>query len=332
MEHRPINPSTTTLYRDGAVVVDPGFSGTQLDYTNGLITFRDPPEAETIWELIGTKWRYFSDEDLGIFISTALEQHVHNRGDDAGSDFTSGDIKPVEEYPIAILSVIQALWALATDAAFDIDIFAPDGVNIPRSERYRQLMGMIGARQGQYDELAQALNIGLHRVEVFTMRRTAKLTNRLVPVFLPQEYDDGSRPKRVHFPPMLQGTAPIKTGIANYDHEIISGDSYKVTLDFPYSLAGCEIANEIRRSIPQSRTGTVGPAVRSFEMNVIDAENGIIELSLSPEDTRTLPYSAYWEMQIKRPEDSAAKTAMRGMVKATNNEIVRSGGIVVPPA
>ena len=96
----------------------------------------------------------------------------------------------VEQYPIAILAVIEALWALATDASFDINIFAPDGVTIPRSERYHQLVNMINQRQEQYRTLCSALNIGLWRLEIGTLRRVSRHTNKLVPIYMPQEIDD----------------------------------------------------------------------------------------------------------------------------------------------
>ena len=41
------------------------------------------------------------------------------------------------------------------------------------------------------------LNIGLHRIETFTLRRISRLTNRYVPIYRPQEVDDGSIPQRV---------------------------------------------------------------------------------------------------------------------------------------
>lgn len=322
LEHRPIDPTTLTIYKD-QVETDLITAGASLDHRAGMLVFADPPPAGELWEVEGQKWRYFSDEDMQVFIDTAMAQHSHNRGDDSGGDWTSGDIDPVEEYPIAILSVIQALWALATDAAFDIDILAPDGVNIPRSERYRQLLDMIGSRQAQYDELSAALNIGVKRLETMTVRRIAKNTNRLVPVYLPKEFDDHTRPKRVLYPPMLQGTKPIKTNIGTYDHDVVSGDPYKMQLDFEFDITDCIIKNAIRRAPMSSRTTVITRPLREFTQTVIDAENGILELSLTGKETRWLPYNSYWEIQVQKPGEEEPTTYMRGLVRATNNEVVR---------
>ena len=330
LEHRPIDTSTVVILQDGVEVSNPEIS---IDPDSGILVFPEPPPVGEVWEVEGTKWRYFSDEDLSKFLSTAIYEHTYSRADSAGMDFTLGDLKPVEEYPIALRATIMALWALATDASFDIDILAPDGVNIPRSERHRQLMAMIGARQQQYDEIASALNVGLHRIEVYTVRRVAKLTNRLVPVLLPQEFDDRSKPKRVLFPPMLQGTDPVATGIANYDWDIVTGDACGTTFDFPFDLTGCIVENAIRRGATGGYPASVvGPPVQEFTQTVVDAAAGQLRLSLTGDQTRTLPYNCYWELQVKRPGDTDPVTKMRGMVRVTNNEIVRGDKNAEPVA
>ena len=323
IEHRPINESSLVLLHEGAVVVDPEAAGIYLDHDTGVLVFDTPPDAGELYELQGKKYRYFTDSDLQIFIDTAIAQHSDGRGDDSGGDFTTADIRPVEEYPTALYATIQALWALATDAAFDIDIISPDGVNIPRSERYRQLMEIIAARKQQYDEMAAALNIGINNTEVFTARRTSKLTNRLVPVYLPAEYDDASRPKRVLYPPMLLGTEAVKSGVGTYHVNLVSGDPKSFVLDFAFDLTDCIIENAIRIAPSSSRTGTVGPPISKWTQEVIDAATGKVKYSLTGEETRRLPYNCYWETQVKKPGEEEPRTKMRGLVKATNNEVVR---------
>lgn len=321
LEHRPIDPTSVTVYKDSVPVVLVN-EGVTLDYRAGMLVFDTPPPVGEMWEIEGKKWRYFSDEDMKIFIDTAMAQHSHHRGDDSGSQWTDSDIEPVEEYPIAILSLIQALWALATDAAFDIDILAPDGVNIPRSERYRQLLEMIGSRQAQYDEITAALNIGVKRLETMTVRRIAKNTNRLIPVYLPQEYDDYSKPKRVLFPMSLQGTKPIKVSSGSYNVDITSGDPVSFLLDFEYDITNMEFENAIRRGAFSGYMSTVGPAIREFTQEIVDGPNGILRLSLTGEESRILPYNSYWELQGRNPGEEF-RTKMRGLVRATNNEVVR---------
>lgn len=331
VEHRPFDPLSLVLIKDGAVA-DPDLEGVTFDGLTGTVVFDTPPAPSVVWEIQGTKWRYFSDADLQTFIDTAVAQHSHNRGDAGGSIFDLNDIQPVEEYPVALYAVIQALWALATDAAFDIDILAPDGVNIPRSERYRQLMEMIGARQTQYDELAAALNIGVRRLEVLTVRRTAKLTNRLVPVFLPQEYDDRTPPRRLYPPISLQGTAPVPITKGRYDIYLFSDEPFGVTMNFQsgpttspedeaYDMTDWEFYAPIVRV-----KGSAGPPITTLDVSVLDTATGLIRLSLTSEQVRRVPNWCFWELRTKAPGAENFTTRMVGDVRRDYGVTRRYGG------
>lgn len=309
VEHRPFDPISTVLLKDG-VVVDPAGEGVRFDGLTGTVIFDTAPTPGVLWEIQGTKWRYFSDEDLQTFIDTAVAQHSHNRADGGGGPYGVNDIQPVEEYPVALYAVIQALWALATDAAFDIDILAPDGVNIPRSERYRQLMDMIGARQQQYDELAAALNIGVRRMETLTVRRTAKLTNRLVPVYLPQEHDDRTPPKRLYPPISLQGTAPIPISKGTYNIYLYSDEPFGVLMNFQTTSADIPVSPENDAYdmtdwefyAPIVRVkGSHGPPITELDVQVVNSTTGLIRLSLVSDQVKKIPNWCFWELRTKAP-------------------------------
>ncbi|MET8342464.1 hypothetical protein [Streptomyces microflavus] len=159
----------------------------------------------------------FSDADLETYIGDAVEQHAYGRSVTTrfrdAHGFIRYDHEPiglenlpaVEEPLVAYLAAINCLWTLATDAATDIDISTAEGTFVPRTQRYRQLMQHIGdtttGLQGRYNTLAQQLNVGLGRIEMFTARRVSRTTNRLVPVFVEREYDDSSKPRRL-LPPI----------------------------------------------------------------------------------------------------------------------------------
>ena len=163
-----------------------------VDENAGTITFVDSngnittPESGSVVIVIGTQYRYFADTYFTKFVNTAITQHTYNRTDGFGRQMTAALLPAVEEYPVAILAVVEALWALATDAAFDIDIAGPDGVSIPRHQRFAQLTNIIGQRKEQYRELCALLNVGLSRVEMGTLRRVSRTTNKLVPIYVPQ--------------------------------------------------------------------------------------------------------------------------------------------------
>lgn len=114
---------------------------------------------------------------------------------------TMKTLPEVEESLVAYLATIEALWALSTDAATDVDIQSAEGTYIQRSQRYRQLLQQIDMLTEKYTMLCKQLNVGLFRIEVSTLRRVARSTNRLVPLFKPREYDDSSMPVRM-LPPI----------------------------------------------------------------------------------------------------------------------------------
>jgi hypothetical protein len=319
VEHRPFDESSITVLKDGLSIV-PAEEGITLDGLTGTVVFAAAPAPGIMWEIQGMKWRYFSDEDLTLFIDTAISQHSHNRADPSGGAYDIGNIAPVEEYPIALYATIQALWALATDASFDIDILAPDGVNIPRSERYRQLMDMIGARQTQYDELSAALNIGIKRLEVFTVRRTAKLTNRLVPVFMPQEWDDRTTPQRLYPPISLQGTPPVPISKGVYDIALYADEPHTFLVDFnsgtesnpldPYDLTNAVFYAPIVRV-----KGSHGPPITELSVSVEDVVNGHVRLSLDSDQVKKIPNWCFWELRLKKEGETSFTTHLKGDVR-----------------
>jgi hypothetical protein len=150
----------------------------------------------------------FSDADLEQLLTDSVLQHTNGRTsrsryrDEHGfiryrDDAITLDTLPaVEELPLALLVVIQALWVLATDASGDVDVDTPDGTHVNRRQRYEQLIHQIELVQDRYDELCRQLGVGLNRIEMFDLRRVSRTTGRLVPVFKAKEYDDYSLPTR----------------------------------------------------------------------------------------------------------------------------------------
>jgi hypothetical protein len=225
---------------------------------------------------------------------------------------TIGLLPPVEEYPLAILATIEALWALATDAAFDIDIQAPDGVMIPRSERYRQLSQIIQQRMEQYKQLSSALNIGLWRIEMGTLRRVSRTTNKLVPVYLAQEIDDSRKPERIYIQNDLNGRKPAPSYAGVYDIALYQGDSWSGEFDFPFDVTALTFKAQIR-------TYPNAPALyATFTVTKFDAVNGRIRLTLDPSATKYLPARAFWDLQATSATDPTfEQTYVRGQVFVT---------------
>lgn len=191
-----------------------------LDFTveqrHGVITTTDPLPDGDVLVATGTAYQFLLDAELDVFIASAVLKHTHNVEivtpyyDDRGfhqypevsQSVTS--LRPVEVHPVAILSAIEVLWTLYADAAYDIDVVTAEGTSLPRQQRKAAIRELIVDLQQRYDALAAMLNVGLNRIEMFTLRRTSRTTNRLVPVYRSREYDQHSMPMRT-FPPIDSG-------------------------------------------------------------------------------------------------------------------------------
>jgi hypothetical protein len=216
VQYNPLNADSIMVYINGVVVPDEDThaeegTGTIVLGTmvGGVITEPLIPDAGDEVLVNGTHYRYFTTDELTAIVTTAVTEHTAKRVDSMGRTLTISTLSSLDEYPVAIYATTMALYTLATDASFDIDIMAPDGVSIPRSERYRQLMDMIAARQNQYKDLCVQLGVGLYSIDVFTFRRISKTTNRYVPVYKPQEVDDRSIPQRAEISLPTYGDANI---------------------------------------------------------------------------------------------------------------------------
>lgn len=310
MPYSPVLGSTLAIFVDGTDVSD----YVTVEEHSGVITFDTAPTdytpaVDASITVQGTYFRFFTDYELESITDAAVKEHLYNRTDSFGRALTVHNLPVVEEYPAALLATHHALYTLATDAAFDIDIQTPDGVSIPRSERYRQLMEMIRGRKEQYDTLCQALNIGLTRIETFTFRRISKTTNRYVPVYRPMEVDDLGQPERIYLPIPTYGGTVLPTASAVYDLVFTQGDNFTASLDFPFSLT-----NKTPKAQIRAFSGA-GRVLAEVAVEITQVEEGKLEISLTKEQTEKLPTQAVWDLQLSDENDaSITKTYITGDV------------------
>ena len=281
----------------------------EVEEHTGVLTFDTPPNAGHPVIVSGVHYRYFTTSEVENLIDNAVLEHTHRAEDPYGRKITLANLPAVEEYPVALLASTFGLFTLATDAAFDIDIVAPDGVNIPRSERYRQLMEVIQLRQAQYQELCEKMGIGLYRIEVFTVRRISQTTNRMPPIYKPQEVDDRSRAQRVRLQVPNYGGTEFPTTVQNYDFNMYAGDSFECILDFPFALTDYTVFSQIRDYVGS-------PAVlQNFTLTVLDEAAGTVKFSLTSSQTKTLPEISYWDVRLKSTTDpNYEQTYLQGKV------------------
>lgn len=287
-----------------------------VEETTGYMTFDTKPDEGTVIVAVGTYFRYFTVTEIEQFVCTAFEQHTANHADAYGRAVLLETLPGLEEYPVVIYASTLALYTLATDASFDIDITAPDGVTIPRSERYRQLMQMVETRKQQYKELCSLLGIGLYKIDVFSLRRVSKTTNRYVPVYIPMEVDNKSMPQRAILNIPSYGSAIAPSSVPTKDLVMYSGDSFTAILDFPDNMDVNDYTWESQISMQP------GSSVKltSFTIDTVVGANDQLQLSLTTEQTEALPEKAYWDIQGTLIADtSQVRTFIRGAVFTTED-------------
>jgi len=207
LQYNPVTSVGMTIFVNG---VDKSSSAnSSVEATTGVIVLTATPAAGHLVVVKGTHYRYFTDAEMTTIVNSAVLEHSAKRTDSLGRPIILDTLPYVEEYPVTLYATTMALYTLATDASFDIDISAPDGVMIPRSERYRQLTEMAQMRHQQYREICSLLGIGLYAVEVLPLRRISKTTNRYVPIYKPQEVDDKSFAQRAELATPTYGDANI---------------------------------------------------------------------------------------------------------------------------
>ena len=309
LDYSPVDAPTVIVVVDGTDVSDE----VEVEESSGVLVFDTAPGADELVVVTGTYYRYFTSAELNTLITSAVQEHLLNRTNAWGQALTLENMPPVEDGVVALAATIKALFVLATDASFDIDILTPDGVSIPRSERYRQLMQMAETRKEQHKQICEALNIGPGRIEVFTLRRISRWTNHLVPVYKPQEIDDYTPRERVRLPIPTYGAEPQESDVPVTNINFVKGDTYFQAYDYSIDLTGYTITAQVR-PYPQAAAKT------DFLVTVTDAAQGLVSLSLTAAQTTNILNGSYWDMQIE--SGGVVTTVMRGRVFVTS-EVTR---------
>lgn len=302
LRHAPLDGANLVISLDGTDISD----DCTIEEHTGVLTLPAVPDPGSVLTVAGTHYRYFTNVEVAKYVEVAFLEHSSMSSTEYGAKYTYSNLPAVEEYPVVLLASSLALFTLATDAAFDIDIMAPDGVTIPRSQRYRQLMEMVQQRKEQYREMCNLLGIGLYGIQVFNLRRISQRTNRYSPVYRPQEVDDSSRPQRLRIPIPTYGAAQTSS-VQQLDITITQGDSYSFVVDFPFDITGYEFLAQIR----QYAGGPI--ALAQWDVEVVDAVNGQIRLSLGAQASKQLPDRSVWDLQLTVADDpDFQKTWVRG--------------------
>lgn len=305
---------SSLIVRVGGVNVS---NTSMIEERTGMLILANPAPETAEVTVAGTAFKYFTKDEVEHYVNTAFLEHARSTTDLNGSKVSLTTLPAIDEYPLVLLASTMALYTLATDAAFDIDIISPDGVSIPRSERFRQLNEIVGVRKEQYRELCNLLGIGMYKIEVFTFRRISRLTNKYVPIYKPMEIDDSSLPQRIQLPIPEYGDLTPEDDVIYKDLSMYSGDDFSIRLKFSMDLTSYTPKAQIRL-FPTGGRAQVGPViVGTFVITKLQSQGQLLydtlELSLPGSVTAELPKTAYYDVQLT---DSTGKvrTYIKGKV------------------
>lgn len=216
-----IDPSAFTLvFTDGTTnnttTPEPGTDYT-MDYRQGSIIFNKTPPPGIVIVAVGSNYKDFLPGELQVYVRQAFLMHTKGYepiptldvwpiptppayGPGVYGSPPQPQLDEVEEYPLSLLVASMCLWDVLIGISQDVDIRTPDGVTISRAQRYSQVTQMMQLVEAKYEQLCSLLQIGLFRIQVDTLRRISRTTNRLVPIYRPQEYDDLSWRQREMVP------------------------------------------------------------------------------------------------------------------------------------
>jgi hypothetical protein len=309
--YSPLDGVNLAINQDG----DDVSADVEVEEATGHIVFDTTPAAGDVIIVAGNYFKYFTETEVSQYISDAFAQHTTFHTDSYGRTISMATLPTVEEYPVIIHASTLALYTLATDASFDIDIQAPDGVMIPRSERYRQLMQMIEVRKNQYKELCSQLSIGLYKIDVFSLRRISKTTNEYVPMFEPQEIDNKSPKTRVRLPiPTYGNVKPTPTTVVQ-DLNVYEGDAYEFLIRLDFEVDNLTPLAQIRVLPGASYVLTEFTVTKPDIVEDGDNKRTLV-LSLTGEQTRILPGRSYYDVQLTDAED-VTHTYVSGIIFKT---------------
>lgn len=190
-----------------------------VDERDGYIRFVSAPADGVAITVEGDYCTWFIDADLLVYVNMIISDHKYNR-----PQFSLATLDEAEVNIMAIGVVAKAYWSLLAEISRDIDVRMAEGTDIPATQRFQQIWGLVQYWQKQYEDGLKALNLGIHSIEVGDLRRISSTTGRLVPLYESKEYDDISNPVR-------KRTSGIDAGGVLHLHhlDIPKGLDYTVT-------------------------------------------------------------------------------------------------------
>lgn len=174
-----------------------------LDARNGLLRLASELSPTDSLLVEGYYYEWLLPSDMTFYADMAINLNTHNL------KTPIENLAPAVADVIGIHTLIQALWGLLSEYSRDIDVITSESVHVMASQRYRMVSSLLQYWTAEYNKRAQALNIGLERLEVVNLRRVSRTNNRLVPLYKPREVGDYGPIERI-FPDIDEGVISVE--------------------------------------------------------------------------------------------------------------------------
>lgn len=193
-----VNIDAETLYiatATGASATELTSSQYSLDARNGILRLASTPATGSRIMVEGYYYEWLLPADLQFYCERSINFHKPTIN------------IPLEQASAAVLDVVglgalvEALQALMTEYARDIDVMTSESIHIPGSQRYRMLVDLCNRWETEYRKHANNLNIGPEKIDQFSLRRVSRTTNRLVPLYIAKEFGDYGPIERIFAEP-----------------------------------------------------------------------------------------------------------------------------------
>ena len=174
-----------------------------LDVREGLLKIVDPPTTQgwgdvQYFNIDGYYHEWVATGDLRFAAEVVIAEHG-----DSDPNFTVNDLGDAHADLVSLGTAIEVCWALLFQYSRDIDVNTPEAIGLPLTQRYGQVERLLSSVLEKYKTKSNMLGVGLEKITVGQLRRQSRSINRLVPIYLPREWDDASFPVRL-FPPITQ--------------------------------------------------------------------------------------------------------------------------------
>lgn len=166
-------------------------TGYTLDSRNGVLRLNSQLSGTAKIMIEGYYYEWVTPADLEFYTHRAIEKHLHSL------DASLPELSNAVINAIGIAAICESLWALMTEYSRDIDVITSESVHIPASQRFRMVQSLLMQWEKEYERHATALNIGIDRLEVFSLRRVSRTTNYLVPLYKNREIGEFSPIERL---------------------------------------------------------------------------------------------------------------------------------------